>query len=316
MRYGSLFSGIGGLDLAMEACGHAPLWQVEMDAFCNGILDTHGPDLQRYMDIREINWAVVDRPDLLCGGFPCQPFSVAGQNRGVDDDRNMWPETYRAVRELGPRYVFLENVPGLLAHGYFGRILGDLAEGGYDAVWDTFTAAEVGAPHRRERLFILAYAGHESQQLQQRRAGPELAGEGVRVADAAGSRQRTGLGDDDAGQPDAAGNREEREELAHPNSGGRESPRWAEESSPVWHDGNANDGPKTLESGSVFPPGPDDRDAWTRVLAEVPALEPAVCRVATGVPDRTHRLRALGNAVVPAQGAYAFRFLWQRMIEE
>lgn len=405
--FGSLFSGIGGLDMALNVCGWNSVWQVEQDGFCTKVLEWHWPNIRRYGDIREIDWADVEPVELVCSGFPCQPFSVAGQNRGEDDERNMWPETYRAIRELGPRYVFLENVPGLLAHAYFGRILGDLAEGGYDAVWDTFTAAEVGAPHRRERLFILAYARHGTgspesgqqpeggaqefggcseapvaharrepehvQQSPQRlresaregdslghpegnagarraepagRAGQALSGRsgatvghtsgerprerpeqpsrsssrrptsaGDSVADAAGSRQRTGLRNDDAGQPDAVGNREECEELAHPDSGGRENPRRGEESSPVWHDGNANDGSKTPESGSVFPPGPDDQDTWARVLAEVPALEPAVCRVATGVPDRTHRLRALGNAVVPAQGAYALRTLWDRMME-
>ncbi len=277
MKVGSLFAGIGGLDLALEDCGHESVWQVEIDPFCVSILKRHWPDVKRYGDIRKIDWMAVERPDIVAAGFPCQPFSVAGERRGEDDERNLWAETYRAVRELRSRYVFLENVPGLLVHRYFGTILGDLAKGGYDAVWDTFTAAEVRAPHRRERLFILAYSS--STRLEGRRNGRTgFTAEPGRLlpprpsellADAAGSRQRTGFRDDDAGQPDALGR---------------------------------------------FPPGPDDRDAWARVLAEMPEVEPAVCRVAARVPDRTHRLRALGNAVVPAQGAHAFRSLWHRMV--
>jgi len=96
--------------------------------------------------------------DLLAGGFPCQPFSVAGDRRGEDDPRNLWPQVIATIRYLRPRFVFLENVPGLLANEYFGTILQELAEAGYDAEWGVFSAAEVGAWHQRERLFILAYA--------------------------------------------------------------------------------------------------------------------------------------------------------------
>ncbi len=274
-RFGSLFSGVGGLDRALKACGWEPAWQVENDEFCTKILERHWPDVRRYGDIREIDWRAVEPVELVCAGFPCQPFSVAGQNRGEDDERNMWPETYRAVRELRPRYVFLENVPGLLAHGYFGRILGDLAQGGYDAVWDTFTAAEVGATHRRERLFILAYAlGHpEGEQRQGRaesagRAGQALPGRsGATVAIAEGE------------QMGAAG-------LSWQSAG--------------------------------FPPGPDDRAAWARVLAEVPALEPAVCRSTSRISawmdcldrDEAHKLVLAYANATQAQPFEALHDLW------
>jgi DNA (cytosine-5)-methyltransferase 1 len=257
----------------------------------------------------------------------------------------MWPETYRAIRELGPCYVFLENVPGLLAHGYFGRILGDLAEGGYDAVWDTFTAAEVGAPHRRERLFILAYARQQHEHVQQPpRRLREPAGEGVRVAYASGELVRAGsdvaggLGATPEGTDGARGvavrdtvacrsgplgHAEGEQRQGRAESAGRAGQALPGRSGATVADANRErylplHGGRGQEKESRlanngFPPGPDDRAAWARVLADVPALEPAVCRVANGVPDRRHRLRALGNAVVPAQGAYAFRTLWQRM---
>lgn len=97
--------------------------------------------------------------DVVTGGFPCQPFSVAGKQKAGNDERDMWPATLSVVREVRPRFVFLENVPGLLAgsHGYFGRILGGLAEAGYDARWCVLGADDVGAPHRRKRLWIVAH---------------------------------------------------------------------------------------------------------------------------------------------------------------
>ena len=96
--------------------------------------------------------------DVITAGFPCQPFSVAGKGLGEDDPRNMWPATLECINLVRPQFAFLENVPGLLSSGYFGRILGDLAESGYDARWRVLSAAEVGAPHKRDRLWILAYS--------------------------------------------------------------------------------------------------------------------------------------------------------------
>jgi DNA (cytosine-5)-methyltransferase 1 len=98
--------------------------------------------------------------DVITAGFPCQPFSVAGQRRGSNDERNLWPETIRVIRAVRPRYAFLENVPGLLTWNggrYFGRIFGDLAESGFDAEWTVLGASDIGAPHYRKRLWILAY---------------------------------------------------------------------------------------------------------------------------------------------------------------
>jgi DNA (cytosine-5)-methyltransferase 1 len=96
--------------------------------------------------------------DVITAGFPCQPFSCAGKRQGEDDDRNMWPETLRCIRTVRPRFCFLENVPGLISCGYLATVLGDLAESGYDSRWRVLSAAEVGAPHKRDRLWIVADA--------------------------------------------------------------------------------------------------------------------------------------------------------------
>jgi DNA (cytosine-5)-methyltransferase 1 len=132
-------------------------WQVEIDAWCRRVLGKHWPGVTRYTDIKAIDWTEVEHVDLVCGGFPCQPWSMAGRQRGVDDERNLWPDTLRCLRNMGPRFALLENVPGLLTHEYFGEIIGDLAEVGYDAEWQVIPASSVGANHTRNRLYLLAY---------------------------------------------------------------------------------------------------------------------------------------------------------------
>jgi DNA (cytosine-5)-methyltransferase 1 len=156
--FGSLFAGIGGIDLGLERAGWIGRWQVEWDPFCQHVLAHHWPDVPRYGDITRVDWSTVEPVDLIAGGFPCQPFSFAGKQRGIEDERWLWPEFARVVGELRPRYVLVENVPGLLAgHGGMGYVLGDLARLGYDAEWDSVPAAAVGAPHLRYRVWIVAH---------------------------------------------------------------------------------------------------------------------------------------------------------------
>jgi len=156
MYYGSLFAGIGGIDLGLERAGMKCLWQVENDPYAVRVLEKHWPGVKRYGDIKAIDWSGVERPDLVCGGFPCQPVSLAGEGLGEEDERWLWPEFVRCLRELQPRYILVENVPGLLGRG-MGRVLGELAALGYDAEWESLPAAAFGAPHLRYRVFIVAY---------------------------------------------------------------------------------------------------------------------------------------------------------------
>lgn len=157
MKIGSLFSGIGGLELGIErATGARTRWQVEIDPFCRRVLERHWPDAKRFDDVRTVGAHNLEPIDILCGGFPCQDLSVAGRGAGLDGERSgLFFEVTRIVREIRPRYVLLENVAALLTRG-LGRVLGELAACGYDARWGCFSAASVGAPHLRERIFILA----------------------------------------------------------------------------------------------------------------------------------------------------------------
>lgn len=156
MTLGSLFSGIGGLDLGLERAGFQVRWQCEIDPYARRVLAKHWPEVTRYGDIRELDDRL-EGVDLIAGGFPCQPVSLAGRGRGTDDERWLWAEFARIIGLLRPRFVLVENSAALSGRG-LGAILGDLHALGYDAEWSVVSACAMGAPHTRERLFVLGYA--------------------------------------------------------------------------------------------------------------------------------------------------------------
>ena len=166
MRELSLFSGAGGGLLGSHLLGWTPIGYVEWNSYCQRVIaarirDGFLPAAPIFGDVRQfIQSGAASRyrgfVDVVTGGFPCQPFSVAGSQLGADDPRNMWPATIECIRIIRPRFALLENVPGLVTSGYFGAVLGDLAACGYDAKWRILSAAEMGAPHQRDRLWIRA----------------------------------------------------------------------------------------------------------------------------------------------------------------
>jgi DNA-cytosine methyltransferase len=160
MRIGSLFSGYGGLDMAV---GGQLAWYAEIEPAACQVMEAHYPDIPNLGDVTKVNWANVEPVDVITGGYPCQPFSRAGIRRGTEDERHLWPYIFDAIRALEPRYAVLENVPGHLTLG-FADVLADLASIGWDAEWGTLRASDIGAPHTRNRLFIITYAkgSHES----------------------------------------------------------------------------------------------------------------------------------------------------------
>lgn len=157
MRFGSLFSGIGGIDLGLERAGMECAWQVENNPYCLKVLAKHWPDVTRYEDISEVDFGRVKRVDLLAGGFPCQDISRVGRRSGLRGAKNsLWDEYARAIRILRPSYVLVENTTSLLVRG-MDIVLRDLDESGYNAEWDCLPAFAFGAPHIRDRLYLLAY---------------------------------------------------------------------------------------------------------------------------------------------------------------
>lgn len=168
MTIGSLFAGIGGLELGLErALGAETIWQVEQDAYCRKVLDKHWPNADRsIIDVREAGAANLRKPDLICGGFPCQGVSIAGFRRGLKDERSaLWWEFYRILGEIRPTIVVLENVPTIVSSGVAGIILGKLSKIGYDCEWTTISAEQMGAPHVRKRWFCIGYLSNGCREL-------------------------------------------------------------------------------------------------------------------------------------------------------
>lgn len=157
MKVGSLFSGIGGLDLGLERAGMTVAWQSEIDPYACRVLAKHWPDVPNLGDITSIDWSQVEPVDLICGGYPCQPFSSAGNRLGAEDERHLWPFMLDAIRVLRPRFILAENVTGHLSLG-FDRVLADLAGSGFNVEWSTVSACSFGAPHPRERLYFVAHS--------------------------------------------------------------------------------------------------------------------------------------------------------------
>jgi DNA (cytosine-5)-methyltransferase 1 len=269
LTYGSLFSGIGGIDLGFERAGLTCLYQVENSEYCTKVLAKHWPDVPRYGDIKQLT--TMPYVDILVGGPPCQPFSHAGKGLGQSDDRYLWPEMLRLIRLNSPHYVVVENVYGLVTSKQglvLETVYSDLERAGYEVIPPTvFPAAAIGAVHRRDRVWIVAHQARThgySEGLEgctrQELPSCQLTAMGVRGKDAA---YPTGIG--------SQGQRQHEQPL-HPAEG---SP---------W---------ETCESL--------DGSWWS--------AEPAVGRVANGVPRRVDRLKGLGNAVVPQVAETVARIL-------
>lgn len=157
---GSLFSGIGGLELGLERTGgFQTIWFSEIEPYPSAVLKKHWPEVPNLGDITKVNWDAVEKPDMLAGGFPCQDISVAGKGKGIREGTRsgLWSEYAKAIRILRPKYALIENVPELANRG-LDIVLADLAEMGYDAEWGLLSASAVGALHRRERFFCFAHA--------------------------------------------------------------------------------------------------------------------------------------------------------------
>lgn len=192
LTYLSLFSGIGGLDLGLDRAGMTCVGQVEKDPYCQRVLAKHWPEVPRHDDVRTVTewWASEPRPPVhvVAGGFPCQPTSYAGLGLAQSDPRWLWPEMAAIIRALRPRWVIGENVPGLHGRG-LGDVLRDLRRLGYRARTGVVSACAVGAPHMRQRLFILAHTAgigeHSWRGDRQHRAGD--ADQGIPAETAAGS---------------------------------------------------------------------------------------------------------------------------------
>ena len=261
----SLFAGIGGFELGLERSGgFRTVAQCEIDPYCNKVLAKHWPEAKRYGDIRELNAAALHRDGItvraICGGFPCQDISNAGKQVGIEGERSgLWSEYARLIGELRPEVVFVENVSALLGRG-LDRVLGDLAALGYDAWWDCIPASAVGAPHQRDRLWLVAYPSG---------AMAERANTRTHLSQVHSAERRFAVVANGADVSDAFGKRQ-------PGQG-----QFVNASHPAPDGGG--------QAANVVDASVGNQ--WK--------VEPDVGRVANGVSHRLDRLKGLGNAVVP-----------------
>jgi DNA (cytosine-5)-methyltransferase 1 len=276
----SLFTGYGGMTLALRLAGLevTTVGYVEIDSYCQQLIqarirDKVLDDAPIWHDIRAFSGGqcrgVVD---IITASFPCQPHSLAGQRRGKADERNLWPDTLRVIREVAPRYVLLENVRGL-ADGndpYAAEIVGQLSEAGYDARWGLLSAAEVGAPHLRERWWCLAVDDSHA----------DARGGAATVADTSG----TGLAQ-----------REEQDAVAQQPPTQRDGRERIPNGDILWHWQQLQGQQGPASNAPALAPDDGETGWW--------AAEPPLDRVVDGYPDRVHELKTIGNGIVPKVAA-------------
>lgn len=291
MNHLSLFSGIGGLDLAAEMAGFTTVGQCEWADYPTKVLEKHWPDVPRWRDIRTLTGESfyektgMRTVDIISGGFPCQPFSVAGKRRGKEDDRYLWPEMLRVISELRPAWVVGENVAGIVNMA-LDQVYADLENEGYTVQAFIIPACAVDAPHRRDRCAIVAY----TKRIGQRGAW------GIRGREGIHEKIEKRKADEPEQSSEVSGT------VADTDNRGRSVRRDGE--LPAVEETQrlrANHGGRAPEyvAGEWWPAEPglggmvDGFPCWMD--------GPAIPRIATGVPDRSNRLKCLGNAVVPQQ---------------
>jgi DNA (cytosine-5)-methyltransferase 1 len=268
MTHGSLFSGIGGFDLAARNCGITNVFQVEIDEFCQKVLTKNFPKTEKYKDIYEFDGTKYrGEVDIISGGFPCQPFSVAGLRKGGEDERALFPEMLRVISEVEPSWVIAENVYGIVTIDdgrYFEEVLTSLEAIGYEVQPFIIPASAINAPHKRDRVWIVAQNTN-----------------GIR----------------------GRGRSENSRQILGCESSETQTQRPDCES---WDDTDTDS--ERLERGSraklrsEFNRG--ESKGWQQDWYEVATR---LCRVDDGVSDRVHRLKALGNAIVPQIAEIIFK---------
>jgi DNA (cytosine-5)-methyltransferase 1 len=297
-----LFSGIGGFSLGLERAGMRTVAFCEVDKKCQLVLKKHWPTVPIFDDVTSLKANEINEPiEIICGGFPCQDISVAGHGAGLKGERSgLWWEFHRLIEEIKPSWAIIENVSALRSRG-LDQVLGSLSEIGYDAEWHCITASSVGAPHRRDRIWIVAYpkcVGWESRSSKSRKLTDEKPSYQF-------DNRREGCSKPEPSQ-----------EMAHANLKRSQGGSNSRSSESVGESGPQSTGSSSARQSQTLAYsestglerrlfGGDHESALTRFRESRRAVqtnwitEPDVGRVAHGVSGRVDRLKQLGNAVVP-----------------
>jgi len=283
LRVLDLFSGIGGFSIGLESVGMETVAFCEQNAYCQNILAQHWPTLPIHSDITELNgYEYRGSVELVCGGFPCQPFSVAGKQLGAEDDRALWPEMLRVIREVAPRWVIGENVSGIIPME-LDKVLSDLEGEGYTCWTFVLPACSVDAHHRRDRVWVVAHSDSNSK--------PDVPFDAETPRQLVVHTSGNVRGDTKStfGRSDNKSERTQNtsqitrpsEDVSHANSSQQKRGGVPIGIQPEHANPDISGDTRRQQTASIWLP------------------EPNVGRVANGVPNRSHRLKALGNAVVP-----------------
>lgn len=304
MTHASLFSGIGGFDLAAEWAGFDNIFQVEKDKFCQKVLSKNFPNTEKYKDIFDFNGKIYNgKIDVISGGFPCQPFSIAGKRKGSQDDRYLWDEMFRVITEVLPTWIIAENVGGLLTieEGLvLEKCFTDLESANYQTQAFIVPAISKNAPHRRDRVWIVANRMH-----------PNGGKHGGSIPKKEGNLWRDNKSSISAGLYKTLSNTENTNGIGGRGRGENSGQILECETTEIqvkgsnWENGNTTDthskrlqGGRSTDYSSKYHRG--QSKGWEQNWYEV-ATE--FCRVDDGIPNRVDRLKSLGNAIVP-QVAY------------
>ncbi|MDE2105551.1 MAG: DNA cytosine methyltransferase [Patescibacteria group bacterium] len=299
MRVLDLFSGIGGFSLGLEAAGMTTVAFCEREPFCRAVLKKHWPDIPCHDDVTTLDGKQYNGTiDVIAGGFPCQDISLAGKGAGLAGERSsLWFEYLRIIKEAQPRYAIIENVSALRSRG-LEEVLRSLAEIGYDAEWHCIPASAVGAPHRRDRVWVVAYPqgerytcgepANEASQEREIMGGGET--QGLRIAESSNTHRVR----NDALMADA------NDKGSQGRNGEELSERASEQ--PIGSSSTSIPNAESEQAGGVLSSRLSAYlSAGCDRARQAPSWEPEshVCGVADGVPNRVHRLKSLGNSIVP-----------------
>ena len=279
-----LFSGIGGFSLGLEATGGFETTAFcDIDPYCRSVLKKHWPNVPIFEDIRKLKGTDIGTVDIITGGYPCQPFSVAGKQKGVEDKRHLWPEYFRLIKECRPTWVIGENVSGHIKLG-LDSVIEDLESEGYATRTFSISASSIGANHKRERIWIVANSHNtrnrtpqydckqkqsKNKQEWKEHSQYKFSGQSKNVANAYGVNDAVGRVDRTIQETGGSGSIDERGSGTNANGFSQSSKN------------------ETLDSKKQF----TNQNYWK--------TEPNVGRVVNGVPHRVDRLKALGNSLVP-----------------